>query len=187
MVVLRARWVLLVPDEALTVQNGDRVEVSPEVTRTVLRTCYEQALSLVDVHSHPGAAVARLSGHDLRNALTTHGEFLSVIPASPPAFAASLVVAPADHQAVVAQALAELINLLPPRRAAADQILVDLAAPATSNLRAIADPACPVCGDHAALHDAGDRAGPPPARAARPLGQSSPRLCRDPTKERMRS
>jgi len=43
--VLGARWLLLVPDEALTIQKADQIEVSTELTRTVLRTCYEQALS----------------------------------------------------------------------------------------------------------------------------------------------
>ncbi|MBL7547434.1 hypothetical protein I6A60_06005 [Frankia sp. AgB1.9] len=83
-VTLRVRWLLLVPDDALTAQTADRVDVSAELTRTVVRTCYEQALSLIDVHSHPGAPSARLSAHDRRNALTTHREFLAAIPPRPP-------------------------------------------------------------------------------------------------------
>jgi len=82
------------------------------------------------------------------------------------------------NQAVTAQALAELLNLLSPWRGTADQILVDLTAPATSSLHADTNPACPVCGDQAALRGTGDLAGPPPTRPARPPAKDTPRAPR---------
>jgi hypothetical protein len=96
-VVLRARYTLPLPDAALTVQTATRVEVSPDVTRLMLRTCYEHALSLVDVHTHPGSsAPATFSGQDHANALATHREFCATIPPAPPVFAASLVLTDTD-------------------------------------------------------------------------------------------
>ncbi|WP_322762698.1 Mov34/MPN/PAD-1 family protein [Frankia sp. Cr2] len=92
-VTVRAQRALLLPDAALSVQSPTRVEVATDISRTVLRTCYEHALSLIDVHSHPGtSAPAAFSGADRANAMETHREFHATIPARPPVVAASLVL-----------------------------------------------------------------------------------------------
>jgi hypothetical protein len=91
-VVLRARYALPLPDAALTVQTATRVEVSPDVTRLMLRTCYEHALSLIDVHTHPGTSAPATLVQDRVNALESHREFHAAIPPHPPVFAASLVL-----------------------------------------------------------------------------------------------
>ncbi len=92
-VTIRTRYALLLPDAALAVQTPTRVEVAADISRTVLRTCYEHALSLVDVHSHPGTSTpAVFSEPDRDNAVETHREFHATIPARPPVVAASLVL-----------------------------------------------------------------------------------------------
>ncbi|WP_250291382.1 hypothetical protein [Frankia sp. CiP1_Cm_nod1] len=92
-VTIRIRHALLLPDAALAVRTPTRVEVAADVSRAVLRTCYEHALSLVDAHSHPGlSAPAIFSGVDRANALETHREFHATIPARPPVAAASLLL-----------------------------------------------------------------------------------------------
>ncbi|WP_322769288.1 Mov34/MPN/PAD-1 family protein [Frankia sp. Cr1] len=92
-VTVRAQRALLLPDAALTVQSPTRVEVATDISRTVLRTCYEHALSLIDVHSHPGtSAPAAFSGTDRANTMETHREFHATIPARPLVIAASLVL-----------------------------------------------------------------------------------------------
>ncbi len=93
-VTIRTRYALLLPDAALAVQTPTRVEVAADISRTVLRTCYEHALSLVDVHSHPGSTStpAIFSEPDRANAVETHREFHATIPARPPVVAASLLL-----------------------------------------------------------------------------------------------
>lgn len=82
-----------VPDEALTIQNGLRVEIAAWLTREVLVACYETGLSLVDVHSHPFASgPVRFSGPDVVNMRQTHTDFLTRVPDDPPTAVASLVV-----------------------------------------------------------------------------------------------
>jgi hypothetical protein len=85
--------VLLVPDSALTMQTGVRVEIDPVFTREVLIACYETGLSLVDVHTHPFSTDAvSFSGHDVANMRATHADFLARMPGTPPAGVASLVL-----------------------------------------------------------------------------------------------
>lgn len=85
--------VWLVPDSALTVQSGVRVEIDPAFTREVLIACYETGLSLIDVHTHPfSTRTVSFSGHDVANMRATHADFLARMPDAPPAGVASLVV-----------------------------------------------------------------------------------------------
>ncbi|WP_239372776.1 hypothetical protein [Frankia sp. Cj5] len=87
------RCAIPVPDNALTLQTSVRVDVDPALTGTVLRTCYEYALSLIDVHTHPFAdRSVCFSGHDEANMRITHAEFSDAIPERPPIFPASLVL-----------------------------------------------------------------------------------------------
>jgi len=82
-----------VPDAALRLQSGVRVEVEAAFTREILVACYETGLSLVDVHTHPFAVGAvSFSGHDVANMPVTHAEFLAAVPPDPPRTAASLVL-----------------------------------------------------------------------------------------------
>lgn len=90
---LLVRCAIPVPDDALTVQSGVRVEVDPALTGALLRECYECALSLVDIHTHPFTdRSVRFSTHDEANMRITHAEFVGTIPQAPPALAASLVL-----------------------------------------------------------------------------------------------
>ncbi|MFV2127523.1 hypothetical protein ACFHWS_23745 [Micromonospora sp. LOL_013] len=86
-----------IPDDALSVQNGVRIEVAAWLTREVLIACFETGLSLVDVHSHPFADdTVRFSGLDVENMRQTHTEFLDRMPAAPPVGVASLVLGQAS-------------------------------------------------------------------------------------------
>lgn len=90
---LLVRCAVAIPDSALVFQTGVRVEVDPAFTGTVLRECYEYALSLVDLHTHPFTDQrVRFSPHDEANMLATHAEFAETIPQAPPALAASFVL-----------------------------------------------------------------------------------------------
>lgn len=85
--------VLLVPDTALIVQTGVRVEIDPMFTREVLIACYEAGMSLIDVHTHPFSTdTVSFSGHDVTNMRATHTDFLARMPDTPPAGVASLVL-----------------------------------------------------------------------------------------------
>ncbi|KLL10788.1 hypothetical protein [Protofrankia coriariae] len=87
------RYAIPVPDDALTLQTSVRVEVDHTLTRAVLRECYECALSLIDVHTHPFAdRSVWFSGHDEANMRITHADFSDTIPSLPPVFPASLVL-----------------------------------------------------------------------------------------------
>jgi hypothetical protein len=82
-----------VPDEALRLQTGVRVEIDDAFTREILVACYETGLSLVDVHTHPFSTdTVAFSGHDVTNMRITHAEFLAGMPPHPPRAAASLVL-----------------------------------------------------------------------------------------------
>ncbi|WP_261555520.1 hypothetical protein [Frankia tisae] len=117
-VAIRIKSVLLLPDAAFAVQTPHQVEVDPTISRAVLRACYEYGLSLVDAHSHPAdPGPPRLSAHDRENALRTHREFLSVIPAQPPVFAGSLVVA---RHGIDGTWLDPVVGRLAPLRVTAD-------------------------------------------------------------------
>ncbi|WP_207386590.1 hypothetical protein [Protofrankia symbiont of Coriaria ruscifolia] len=87
------RYAIPVPDDALALQTSARVEVDRALTGAVLRECYECALSLIDIHTHPFAdRSVWFSGHDEANMRITHAEFADTIPAQPPVFPASLVL-----------------------------------------------------------------------------------------------
>ena len=86
-------YAIPLPDDALSLQTASSVEIVPEVSQAILRTCYEHALSIVDVHSHPAARAAEFSAHDQSNTIETHQDFYATVPGDPPVFAASLVVA----------------------------------------------------------------------------------------------
>lgn len=84
---------LVVPDAALRVQTGVRVEIADEFQREVLIACYETGLSLIDVHTHPFSRdVVSFSGFDVDNMRITHEQFLSSMPVDPPRAAGSLVL-----------------------------------------------------------------------------------------------
>lgn len=84
---------VVVPDTALTVQSGVRVDVDAAFTREVLVACYETGLSLVDVHTHPFSTdPVAFSSHDVANMRVTHAEFLAGMPTRPPRAVASLVL-----------------------------------------------------------------------------------------------
>ncbi|MEV6801923.1 hypothetical protein AB0M91_26780 [Micromonospora rifamycinica] len=86
-----------IPDDALSVQNGVRVEVAAWLTREVLIACFETGLSLVDMHSHPFADdTVSFSGLDVENMRQTHTEFLDRMPAVPPVGVALLVLGQAS-------------------------------------------------------------------------------------------
>lgn len=87
------RRAVVVPDDALLVQSAARVEVDGAFTMEVLRGCYSQGLSLIDVHTHPfWDSQVSFSGHDQDNMELTHRDFHEAIPQEPPAFVGSLVL-----------------------------------------------------------------------------------------------
>jgi hypothetical protein len=93
---------LLVPDSALVVQTGVRVEIDPLFTREVLIACYESGMSLVDVHTHPFSTdTVSFSGHDVANMRATHADFLARMPDTPPVGVASLVLGQSSVAGVI--------------------------------------------------------------------------------------
>lgn len=81
--VLAARAVSLVPEEGYLIRRRDQLSIDPVAINRLVRPARERNLSIVTVHSHPGAREAWFSGADDRGDARLLPSFATQVPERP--------------------------------------------------------------------------------------------------------